>query len=220
MSDRSGWAPPHHDRAAGQEISGRAPRAVRRPGVEARLFAAVERIVDRGTPFSSVTIAQLVAEAGIGRATFYLYFPDRTAFLLRLVDHARDQIAAPLQVMWADAGAERSVLDAAIGAIVERFGRHSALITTAIDAAAVDPAIAARLDEHMADFIERGTFALVLAKQLGATRSDLGSRETAMALAWMVERVCGKAVRAADPAEAEAIAQALSSIIWHSLHAD
>jgi AcrR family transcriptional regulator len=191
---------------------------VRRPGVEAKLFAAVERLVDAGTPLSSVTIAQLVAEAGIGRATFYLYFPDRTAFLVRLVDHARDQIAAPLEMMWGDAGAARAVLDTVVATIIERFRRHAALITTATDAAAGDPAVAARLDEHMGDFIERSTLALEAARQAGATRADLHVRETATALAWMIERVCSKVMPAADDAEAESIAQALATIIWSTLH--
>ncbi|MCV7236016.1 TetR family transcriptional regulator [Mycobacterium branderi] len=56
-------------------ISGRAPRDERRPDVERRLFAAVDTLCADGTPFAEVSIARLVREAGLGRATFYLYFP-------------------------------------------------------------------------------------------------------------------------------------------------
>jgi AcrR family transcriptional regulator len=182
------------------------------------MFAAVERLVRRGTPFSSVSIGQLVAEAGIGRATFYLYFADRTAFLLRLVDHAREQIAEPLAVIWEDAGANRAVLESVIHTIVQRFHDHAPIISTVIEAAAVDGAVGERVDQHMRGFIELSAAALESAQRAGTTRSDLRARETATALSWMIERVCYQEVRQAGPAELDRTAAAISAIVWHSLH--
>jgi AcrR family transcriptional regulator len=201
-------------------VDGRAPRSARRPGVEARLIDAVAHLVEGGTPFASLSIAELVAEAGIGRATFYLYFPDRTAFLVRLVDHAREQIAEPLAVFWNDSGAERDVLESVIRTIVARFHAHGAVISTVIEAAAVDAAVATRLDEHMDEFIRFSAAALEHARRSGQTRSDLRVQHTATALGWMIERVCYKLVREADPAELDAIADSLSAIVWHTLHGD
>jgi AcrR family transcriptional regulator len=201
-------------------LDGRSPRSLRRPGVEASLIAAVERLVQGGTPFSSLSIGQLVAEAGIGRATFYLYFPDRTAFLLRLADHAREQIAEPAAVMWEDAGADRAVLEAAIHTILRRFRENAAIISTVIQAAAVDLAVAERLDQQMRGFVELSAGALESARRAGATRPDLRARETATALSWMIERVCYQVVRHTQPAELDDFADAVSAIVWHSLHGD
>jgi TetR/AcrR family transcriptional regulator, ethionamide resistance regulator len=199
------------------ELDGRAPRAARRPGVEAKLFAAVERLVAGGAPFASLSIAQLVAEAGIARATFYLYFPDRRAFLLRIVDHARDRIAEPLAAIWGDTSFEPAAIDHAMRTVVDRFRENAAVISTAVDAAAVDTAIAARLDQHMNELIEHSAQALELARLSGKTRTDLRPRETAIALAWMMERVCAKVAADAEEAELEPLVETLSTIIRSSL---
>jgi len=208
------------DGVAQRGLDGRAPRSARRPGVEAGLFAAVERLTESGRAFSSVSVAELVAEAGIARATFYLYFSDRTAFLLRLLDHARDRIAEPLEDMWGNPAFERDALGAVIGTVVRRFHRHAAIISAVIEAAAVDDAVATRIDAEMRGFIASGTAVLEFARAAGMTRPDVRPAETAAALTWMIERVCHQVVRQAGEPELEAVADALSSIVWHSLHGD
>jgi AcrR family transcriptional regulator len=201
-------------------LDGRAPRSARRPGVEARLIAAVQRLTDSGRPFSSVSVAELVAEAGIGRATFYLYFADRTAFLLRLVDHARAQIAEPLDLVWGNPALDHGALTEVIRTVVARFHRHAAIISAVLEAAAVDDLVAARLDAEMQGFIATGTTVLAFAQAAGMIRPELRPPQTAAALSWMIERVCYQAVRQAQEAELEAIAETLSAIVWHSLHPD
>jgi TetR/AcrR family transcriptional regulator, ethionamide resistance regulator len=203
-----------------QVVDGRAPRSARRPLVEARLISAVERLTADGRSFSSVSVAELVAEAGIGRATFYLYFADRTAFLLRLVDHARAQIAEPLDVIWGDPGGDRAVLTSAMRAILHRFRDDAAVISAVLEAAAVDPLVAARLDDEMRGFIVTSTTALEAAQRTGAIRPELNPAETAAALTWMVERVSYQVARQLDAVALDARADALSAIVWHSLHPD
>ena len=173
-----------------------------------------------GRAFSSVSIADLVAEAGIGRATFYLYFEDRTAFVLRLLRHARDQIEEPLRVIWSELSLDRETLTTAIRTIVFRFHDSAAIISSVIEAAAVDQRVAAQLDEEMERFIETGTTVLQAAQAAGVIRPEVRPAETAAALSWMTERVCYQAVRQAEPQALEGIAQALAAIVWHSLQPD
>src|SRR4051794_32898559 len=47
---------------------------------DAIMAAAAELVAERGP--ASVTMSQVAAEAGIGRATLYKYFPDVTAILV------------------------------------------------------------------------------------------------------------------------------------------
>ena len=208
------------ERVEDQVLDGRAPRSARRPGVEERLIAAVQRLTDSGRSFSSVSVAELVAEAGIGRATFYLYFADRTAFLLRLVDHARAQIAEPLDLVWGNPALDRRALGEVIRTVVARFHRHAAIISAVLEAAGVDDVVAARLDAEMQGFIATGTTVLAFAQGAGLIRPELRPPETAAALSWMIERVCYQVARQADDAALDAVAGALSAIVWHSLHPD
>jgi AcrR family transcriptional regulator len=208
------------ERVEDRVLDGRAPRSARRPGVEARLIAAVQRLTDSGRPFSSVSVAELVAEAGIGRATFYLYFADRTAFLLRLVDHARAQIAEPLDLVWGNPALDRNALGEVIRTVVARFHRDAAIISAVLEAAAVDDVVAARLDAEMQRFIATGSTVLAFAQAAGLIRPELRPPETAAALSWMIERVCYQVARQADDAALDAVSDALSAIVWHSLHPD
>jgi AcrR family transcriptional regulator len=198
----------------------RAPRSQRRPVVEARLIAAVEQLAADGAPFSEVSVARLVAAAGLGRATFYLYFPDRSSFLLRLADHARDVIAEPLARLWGDLGRgiDRTMLEAVLHDIVHRFHDHRTVISAVIEAASTDPVIASRLDEAMRTFIAACTCALETAQRDGSVRPGLACAETAAALSWMVERTCYQLARDAAADHLDRLALSLADIAWRALH--
>jgi AcrR family transcriptional regulator len=186
--------------------------------VEAGLIAAVERLTEDGTPFSEISIAALVAEAGIGRATFYLYFRDRASFLLRLADHARDLIAEPLSTLWGGLDVDRPTLQAAMRDILRRYREQRSVISAVIDAAGTDPVVATRLAEGMRQFIAASTVALEAAQRAGSVRADLPCAHTAAALSWMVERTCYQIARDADETEIEQLARALTAISWYALH--
>ena len=59
-------------------------RADRRARMEHDLLEATERLMDDGTTFTELSVDRLASEAGISRATFYVYFEDK-ADLLRLL---------------------------------------------------------------------------------------------------------------------------------------
>jgi AcrR family transcriptional regulator len=202
---------------AAPALSGRAPRGERRPGVEASLIAAVERLLADGTPFADIGVGRLAKEAGISRATFYLYFPDRTQFVLRLADHLRDRIVEPLSLLWSGGAGDRTALETALRALVFDFREHGAAAAAVLETAATDPVIAARLQEAMDAFVAATTTALELGQAAGLVRSELPVAETAAALSWMVERTCYQVARDADDASLERLATALSAIAWHTL---
>ncbi len=200
-------------------LLGRAPRDQRRPGVEAALIAAVERLLAAGTPFAEVGVGRLAAEAGIGRATFYLYFADRTQFVLRLADYLRDRVVEPMAVVWSDGAADRSALEAGLRMLVFGFRDHWALAAAVLETAATDPVVAARLEETMAVLVSTTTVALERAQLDGLARRELPAAETAAAVSWMIERTCYQMTRDADDAQLERLATALAAIAWYAIHA-
>jgi AcrR family transcriptional regulator len=199
-------------------ISGRAPRDERRPDVERRLIEAVTRICADGGSFAELSISRLVREAGLARATFYLYFEDRSAFVLRLADHVRDQLARPVSVLWGAALEDRATLDGAIRDLVSTFRDEYAVIAAVVETAASDPAVGKRLESNMEMFITESAYVLEAAQGRRAIRSDVPSYETAAALIWMVERTCYQLAREKDPDRQARLSDALAAIAWHALH--
>lgn len=198
-------------------ISGKAPRDVRRPDVERRLFGAVSKLCADGTPFAEVSISQLVREAGLGRATFYLYFPDRSAFVLRLIDYIRERLAGPVSVLWGAALEDRETLEAAMLEFVNTFNSDYSLAAAVVDAAGTDPVAKSKLDEGMQLFISDSAKILKKAQKNGLIRADLPAYESASALVWMTERSCYQLARVRDPAALKRLAHTLAMISWHGL---
>jgi AcrR family transcriptional regulator len=107
---------------------------------EAALLAAVEQLVDEGTPYSELGVAQITDRAGFSRATFYAYFTDKRDLAMRL--GARIQSALEDEVgSWLDSGEGevREVLGRTLAVFAERRGAARTLV----EASAYDPEIAA-----------------------------------------------------------------------------
>lgn len=199
------------------EISGSASRDERRPEIERRLIAAVSDLCADGALFADLSISRIVKTAAIGRATFYLYFPDRSAFVLRLVDHVRAELAGSVAAVWRAAG-DRGALESALADFVEIYSREYPLITAVIDAAGTDGQVAGRMEANLRLFVEESARTIEVAQQRGTVRGDLPIEETASALVWMVERTCYKMVGGSTEQERARLNRALTMIIWHSLH--
>lgn len=66
-----------------------------------RLFDALSRLMlERG--FDAITLADIAAEAGIGRTAVYNHFPDKEALLLGFITHETDSYVARLEESLAD----------------------------------------------------------------------------------------------------------------------
>src|SRR5689334_21438809 len=58
---------------------------------EQAIFAAMERLLER-TPAHEISVAQVLEEAGISRATFYFYFSSKFAVLAGLLALVMEEI--------------------------------------------------------------------------------------------------------------------------------
>jgi len=198
-------------------ISGKAPREERRPDVERRLIDAVSKLCGDGTPFAEVSISRLVREAGLGRATFYLYFPDRSAFVLRLSDYIRERLAGPVSVLWGAALEDRQTLESAMLDFVATYSSEYTLVAAVVEAGANDPAVKSRLEDGMQTFVSKSAEVLEAAKTNGVVTAELPAYESAAALVWMTERTCYQLGSTTDPDALERLAHTLATIAWRAL---
>jgi TetR/AcrR family transcriptional regulator, ethionamide resistance regulator len=118
--------------------------AAERPAsLDDRLLDAIARLLDGGTRFAALPVEQLAREAGIGRATFYLHFRDKTDLVARLMQRLTAEVALSAGDWFRDSGEvdERTMRQALFG-IIGTFKRHQAVLAAVADTAPHDPVIA------------------------------------------------------------------------------
>jgi AcrR family transcriptional regulator len=196
----------------------RAEPGTRGGGVEAKILAATGRLLAGGTPFIELSVEQICSEAGVARSSFYMHFRDKADLVIRLTDSLLDRIAEAARAWW-EPGTTREQAGAATRRLVGLYAEHGELFAALTETAAYDAGLRtvqeAMLDRHaspLADVIEAG-------KRDGHVR-DVPTAETVTALAWMVQGACFRMARDDDEAALDRLAEALTSIIWHSLYRD
>lgn len=191
-------------------------RERRRAEIEQQLLEATERLMADGFAFTELSVDRLATEAGISRATFYIYFEDKRQLLLRLTRQVFAELAAAAALWW-DVAERRNPGDArlAVGQIVATYRRHQAVITAMIEMATYDTVVAQTYQELMNDVAATGRRALERGIAAGAI-PPVTSPETASALTWMVERVCHQMVRYAPPEDDDRFVEVLAEIAWRA----
>ncbi len=103
--------------------------------------------------------------------------------------------------------------------MIEAYVAHSALFAALTETAAYDPemramqvAIVERNARPLAELIARG-------KRDGTVR-DVHAPETVAALAWMLQGCCYNLALNAGTDQIDRLAEAMTSIIWHSIYPD
>ena len=69
-------------------------RQERREQIERRLLDATERLMRDGASFTELSVDRLSSEAGMSRASFYIYFEDKGHLLRRLAGQVFADLAA------------------------------------------------------------------------------------------------------------------------------
>ena len=70
-----------------------AKRQERREQIERRLLDATERLMRDGASFTELSVDRLSTEAGMSRASFYIYFEDKGHLLRRLAGQVFTDLA-------------------------------------------------------------------------------------------------------------------------------
>ena len=194
-------------------------RQQRREQMERRLLDATERLMRDGASFTELSVDRLSSEAGISRASFYIYFEDKGHLLRRLAGQVFGDLSAGAQRWWSVAGRhDPDDIRAAMANIIAGFRRHQAVLIALNEMAAYDPVTAQTYRDLLTGISQRLTRVIEDGQADGSIRRALPAATTASALTWMVERVCQQSLLANPPDYDAELATTLAEIVWGALY--
>lgn len=168
---------------------------------EAELLAAARRLVEAGS-FDDASVADLAAEAGVSRPSFYFYFASKDQLLARLVSRVLEDIAASLSDGLADSTAPPTErLADAISRGVDVWWGSREVMRAALELAATDPAVYDRVLAALGPVNSMCVDLLIQHGTVPESRSRQAATELVDTLALMNERVLAHAVRTATTRE-------------------
>jgi AcrR family transcriptional regulator len=196
-----------------------ANRTQRRAEIEQQLLTATERLMGGGLAFTELSVDRLATEAGISRATFYVYFEDKGQLLRELARQVFGELSEGAHQWW-DTADRHDPADAthAMASIIATYRQHKTLVTAVIEMAAYDQDVAEFYQQMLDDIIGNTETVIERGKADGLIRPSLPTRETASGLTWLVERTVHQTARFTEPEQDAVLARALSEIIWSTLY--
>lgn len=196
-----------------------ANRQQRREQMELRLLEATERLMGDGASFTELSVDRLATEAGISRASFYIYFEDKGHLLRRLAKEVFGDLASAAERWWGVAAQHNpDSLRVAMAGIIDSFRRHQAVLVALNEMAAYDPATAETYRELLAAVSARMCGVIEYGQADGSIRRALPATTAASALVWMVERACQQNLPTKPPTYDPELAATLTEIIWGALY--
>ena len=182
-----------------------------------RIVAAAEALVRRES-YGTLTVDDVMREAGIGRTIFYRHFDDLADLLRQAGREAIDEIFEAQEALQAARmGDSLEVVRAAIEPAVAVYRRHGPLLRTIAEAAASEEQIAAGQEAMRRRFDELVEDALrAMPAVMADPPADL--RETARALNLMNESYLRDAFGREPRVSAETAIQTLTEIWFAVIH--
>ena len=194
-------------------------REQRREQMERRLLDATERLMRDGASFTELSVDRLSGEAGISRASFYIYFEDKGHLLRRLARQVFGDLTDSARRWWSVAGRhDPDDVRMAMSRIIATYRRHQAVLVALNEMAAYDPLTGQTYRELLTGISEQFTHVIEDGQADGSIRPELAARTTASALTWMVERACHQNLPTKPPDYDAELAATLAEIAWGALY--
>jgi AcrR family transcriptional regulator len=194
-------------------------RQQRREQMERRLLDATERLMRDGASFTELSVDRLSSEAGISRASFYIYFEDKGHLLRRLASQVFADLAGSGERWWGVAWRhDPDDVRAALHGIVATYRRHQPVLVALNEMAAYDPVVGATYRNLLTAITGRVTRVIEDGQADGHIRRELPAALTASALTWMVERACQQNLPGTPGSYDAELAATLAEIIWNTLY--
>lgn len=184
-----------------------------------RLLHAVERLLETGVGFGELGIAQIVAEAGTSRSTFYLHFKDKSQLLDEAFRTVMDELLQVAGLTWQlPPDSDRDTVRRAMGEVVAAFSAHARLMVAVSDIAGAD----GRVGSSLATLMEQGRHNLAAhiesGQRDGSVRVGVDAGTVAGLLVAMAERGLSRLTPGVTEQERDIIADSLTHIVWCSLY--
>ncbi len=191
--------------------------------LERALCDAAERLMAERS-FAELSVADILKEAGVSRASFYFYFASKYALLAALTEHVVDEIYDATQT-WlhrADGEPPYAALHAAMRAVLALWRTHGPVLRAMVESGPADPGTAAAWQRLTGRFTDAATEQIERERAAGIAPADgPPARSLAAMLTWMTERCLYLALSDAEPAFAadRQLVETLTSVWWRAIYA-
>lgn len=191
-----------------------------KPSVEERLLAAMERLLEKGHRFASLSVEQLTEEAGISRGTFYLHFSDKGDLIARLMSQFTDELVNSTGAWFTDAEeAQPADVQKALVGMVATFKKHQAVLGAVNDMAPFDEKVGELYKKMVETICERSRKTLRTVKKKGRSRPGL-TDDVVDIVSWMIVLYCARFVGEREGAELNRLGRSLGYIAASASFAD
>jgi AcrR family transcriptional regulator len=195
-------------------------RAQRREEIRDRLRAAAEELMASGESYTELSVERIVREAGISRATFYVYFEDKGDLLRALAEDFIDRILEAASTWWElPADATKADLRGAMQAIFDAYIPHKVVMAAVVEVASYDAALRELFGELLQRTIAGVASHIEVGQREGYVERGLDPELTAAWLTWMAERGLYQLVAPASGAAIERLLDGITDITWNTLYA-
>ncbi|MDO9355696.1 MAG: helix-turn-helix domain-containing protein [Solirubrobacteraceae bacterium] len=182
----------------------------RRAATRARILGAARELLSAGEPMAVMTVGRVAEAAGVSRATFYLYFPDKRELTDALTQELFAQWTPISGSLLAEPDRSKDEVLELIRSVVRAWREHAGPLAGLIEVAEYD-ADARRSWRTMIEGV-----AASIGTWLAAVRTDLDDdarQALAEVLAWGAERSLHQ-MQPQDAAGDERLAGALTELVW------
>jgi AcrR family transcriptional regulator len=193
----------------------------RREEVRDQLLVAAERLLAGGDGYAELGVDRLVAEAGVGRSTFYKYFSDKGDLLRAWFELISAELAG-VSASWLalGPGVTFAAVRDALAQLVEAYRPHASLMAVLYDVARFEASVAAAVTEVEARGVAELERHIRDGQDEGWVDPELLAPETAAWLSWLGENGQHRLLRrAADEERIGSLIDAYARIVWSTLYA-
>ncbi|MGU3499750.1 TetR/AcrR family transcriptional regulator [Mycobacterium sp. C31M] len=194
-------------------------RRERREQIERQLLDATDRLMADGASFTELSVDRLSTEAGISRASFYIYFEDKGDLLRRLARQVFGDLTDDAAQWWTVASRRNPAdIHAAMTRLIASYRHHQPVLIALNEMAAYDDQVGETYSELLTGIAAQFTEVIEAGQADGSIRSGLLAGPTASSLVWMVERVCQQNLPTQPASYDTELAAALTEIIRGALY--
>jgi TetR/AcrR family transcriptional regulator, ethionamide resistance regulator len=178
---------------------------------EQEILDAAEAFLQRND-FRDLAVDELMTRTGMVRSTFYNYFADRNALILRLMRDIEEEMMEAVRPWLEQSGDPLQTLRAGLEQVVQIYARHGHLLRAVHEASYHDREVERYYREVIDDFIE--ALAELLRRENRAGRTSIPNpRDVAHALLMMNSNVLVERLGRSPADKPRAVAKTLY-YIW------
>jgi AcrR family transcriptional regulator len=201
-------------------VASAAARRGRRPRTYEAVLGATAQLLER-TPLSELSVAQILAAAGVGRTSFYEHFSSKDDVVVKLMRRISAEVGEELEPLFAGGrGSPEAAVRHALRNVLATASRHARLLVTVAEEWPVVPELRAIWFSMLGEATSRLAETIDRERAAGAAPPGADSRGLAASLVWTAERSFHVAVTRADgpPAGPDALIEPLVQLFVGAIY--